>query len=90
MNTGIQDSISLAEVLTAAVRGGDEGQLDAWAARRHRIATEVVAFTDRMTRLATMKSGLSQAVRNTLISLVGHAPGVTGRLASRLAELEAG
>lgn len=89
MNTGIQDSLSLAQALTVVLRDGDETPLDAWAAARHRVATDVVGFTDRMTRMATLKSGLSQSVRNALIGLAGHVPGVTQRLASRLAELEA-
>jgi 2-polyprenyl-6-methoxyphenol hydroxylase-like FAD-dependent oxidoreductase len=52
MNTGIQDSISLAEALTSTLRDGDEARLDAWAAQRHKVATDVVTLTDRMTRLA--------------------------------------
>jgi 2-polyprenyl-6-methoxyphenol hydroxylase-like FAD-dependent oxidoreductase len=61
MNTGIQDSISLAEALTSTLRDGDEARLDAWAAQRHRVASDVVMLTDRMTRVATMKSPTAQA-----------------------------
>ena len=56
MNTGIQDGISLAEVLCDALKDGDDKRLDKWAAERHRIACDVVALTDKMTRMATMKS----------------------------------
>jgi 2-polyprenyl-6-methoxyphenol hydroxylase-like FAD-dependent oxidoreductase len=31
MNTGIQDSISLAEALISTLDDGDEARLDAWA-----------------------------------------------------------
>ena len=32
MNTGIQDSISLAETLAITLQDGDEARLDTWAA----------------------------------------------------------
>src|SRR5262249_26768728 len=54
MNTGIQDSISLAEALTRTLRNRDDARLDAWAAQRHKVASDVVTLTDRMTRVATM------------------------------------
>ena len=57
VNTGIQDGISLAQVLADTLRDGNEERVDAWAEERHKVATEVVALTHRLTRLATMKSG---------------------------------
>ena len=74
MNTGIQDSISLAETLAITLQDGDEARLDSWAARRHKIAKDVVALTDRMTRVATMKSPTGQALRNMAVAFVGHLP----------------
>ena len=56
MNTGIQDGVSLAKALTETLKDGDEARLDAWASERHQVAVDVVALTDRMTRMATMKS----------------------------------
>jgi 2-polyprenyl-6-methoxyphenol hydroxylase-like FAD-dependent oxidoreductase len=75
MNTGIQDSVSLAQALTSTRKDGDDGQLDFWATERHRVATGVVALTDRMTRLATMKSRTGQTLRNIAIEF---APGPRG------------
>jgi 2-polyprenyl-6-methoxyphenol hydroxylase-like FAD-dependent oxidoreductase len=89
MNTGLQDSVSLAETLAATLQGGDEARLDAWAARRHRIAADVVAFTDRLTRMATMKSRAAQTVRNLAMASAGRLPPVRAALANRLAELDA-
>lgn len=89
MNTGIQDAISLAQVLAATSPDGDESHLDAWAARRHKIATDVVALTDRMTRMATMKSSFGQSLRNAALAFVGHLPPVKAALARDLAELDA-
>ena len=50
MNTGIQDSVSLAEALTSTLRDGDEAQLDAWAAQRHKVASDVVTYRQNDSR----------------------------------------
>jgi len=89
MNTGIQDSVSLAEALSATLQDGDATRLDAWAAKRHRVARDVVAMTDRMTRVATMKSPTAQALRNFAVGFLGHLPPVRHALARTLAELDA-
>ena len=89
MNTGIQDSISLAETLAITLKDGDEARLDTWAARRHKVARDVVALTDRMTRVATMKSPTGQALRNMAVAFFGHLPRVRAAVAKTLAELDA-
>ncbi|HUI95954.1 MAG TPA: FAD-dependent monooxygenase [Xanthobacteraceae bacterium] len=89
MNTGIQDSVSLAEALTETLRDGNEARLDAWAQQRHKIAAEVVALTDRMTRIATMTSPTGQTLRNTAVAFAGHLAPVRAAVAKRLAELDA-
>ena len=89
MNTGIQDGVSLAKALTATLKDGDEARLDAWASERHQIASSVVALTDRMTRMATMKSGTGKILRNIAIAFAGHLPPVRAALAKSLAELDA-
>jgi len=89
MNTGIQDSVSLAEALTSTLRDGDEARLDAWAAQRHKVASDVVKLTDRMTRVATMKSPTGQALRNIAVAFAGHLPPVRAAVARTLAELDA-
>ncbi len=89
MNTGIQDSLSLAEALTSTLQDGDEARLDAWAAQRHKVASDVVKLTDRMTRVATMKSPTGQALRNIAVAFAGHLPPVRAAVARTLAELDA-
>ncbi len=89
MNTGIQDAVSLAHVLADSLRDGDEGRLDGWAAARHRVATDVVSLTDRITRMATMKSPFGQALRNAAIAFAGHVPPIRAAIARNLAELDA-
>ena len=88
MNTGIQDAVSLAGALDRTLKTSDEASLDDWASARHRVASEVVAFTDRMTKMATMKSPLGQLLRNSAIGLAGHLPPLRAKLATKLAELE--
>ena len=87
MNTGIQDGVSLAHVLADTLRDGNEARLDAWAEERHKVATDVVALTHRLTGLATMKSGPGQAMRNAALAFAGHLPPVTAAIARNLAEL---
>jgi len=88
MNTGIQDAMSLAGVLADVLAGADATKLDAWAADRHRVAAGVVAFTDRMTRIATLDSPAARTVRNAAISVAGHLPFLSHALARNIAELD--
>ena len=88
MNTGIQDAISLAQALLKTIKDGDETRLDSWANERHRIASNVVAMTDRITRVATMKSRTGQTLRNAAILFAAHLPPVRAALARQLAERE--
>jgi 2-polyprenyl-6-methoxyphenol hydroxylase-like FAD-dependent oxidoreductase len=89
MNTGIQDSVSLADAVTKTFEDGDDARLDAWAAARHRVATDVVATTDRITRMATMKPGIGRSLRNAAFAFAGHLPPIRTALANTLAELDA-
>lgn len=89
MNTGIQDAVSLAGELVDTLKDGADSRLDSWAARRHRVARDVVTLTDRMTRMATMKSGAGQTLRNVAVAFAGHLPPVRAALARTLAELDA-
>jgi len=88
MNTGIQDSLSLAPILAAVIRGADESVLDEWASARHRIAVDVVTMTDRMTRMAKLKSPTAKVLRNLAVAFAGHLPPVRDALARTLAEIE--
>jgi 2-polyprenyl-6-methoxyphenol hydroxylase-like FAD-dependent oxidoreductase len=88
MNTGIQDSLSLAGILADVIGGADESLLDEWAAGRHRIASEIVTMTDRMTRMAKLKSPTAKSLRNLAVAFAGHLPPVREALARRLAEIE--
>jgi 2-polyprenyl-6-methoxyphenol hydroxylase-like FAD-dependent oxidoreductase len=89
MNTGIQDAVSLAAVLSDVVeRRAGKAALDSWADARHEVAAEVVALTDRMTRVATLGSPAARLLRNAVMRSAGHVPFLTQALARKLAELE--
>ena len=86
MNLGIQDAVALATALAAVLDGGPDTPLDDYSAARRPIAEQVVALTDRLTRLATLPRA-ARPLRNTAISLAGRLPAVRKALAWRLSGL---
>jgi 2-polyprenyl-6-methoxyphenol hydroxylase-like FAD-dependent oxidoreductase len=86
MNTGIQDAIVLAEALVTTLASGNEEPLNAYSAIRRPIAIQVVALTDRLTRLATVGRRL-RPLRNTLLKFLACIPAFRRRLAWRLSGL---
>jgi 2-polyprenyl-6-methoxyphenol hydroxylase-like FAD-dependent oxidoreductase len=88
MNTGIQDAVALGHALTAVVRGSaDESRLDEYDRVRRPVAERVVAFTDRMTRMATLRTPRARAVRNTVVGWIGRIPAFRRWMAMELSEL---
>lgn len=79
MNTGIQDGHALGRAFA-------DGQLDGYEAQRRPVAQRVVAFTHRMTRLATMRNPMARGARNIVLPLLGRTS-LPNRLATELAEL---
>ncbi|WP_319446586.1 MULTISPECIES: FAD-dependent oxidoreductase [unclassified Mycobacterium] len=86
MNLGIQDAVVLADALAAVLDGGPDALLDEYSATRRPIATQVVALTDRLTKLATLPRAL-RPVRNVMLGIIGRIPRATRALASRLSGL---
>jgi 2-polyprenyl-6-methoxyphenol hydroxylase-like FAD-dependent oxidoreductase len=80
MNTGIQDGYTLGRAFAT-------GQPDDYEAQRRPVAQRVVAFTDRMTRIATTRNRAVRAARNIALPLLGHLPAFRTKLATELAEL---
>lgn len=89
MNTGIQDAALLGALLVRVLSGEPEALLDDYEQVRRPVALGVVRFTDRMTRMATLRPRPARAVRNTVIRLATRIPAVRTALAFRLAELAA-
>jgi 2-polyprenyl-6-methoxyphenol hydroxylase-like FAD-dependent oxidoreductase len=86
MNLGIQDAVALAEGLTLVAGGAPDTVLDDYAAARRPIAQQVIALTDRLTRLATLPRAL-RPIRNVVMGLAGRIPAVRRALAWRLSGL---
>jgi 2-polyprenyl-6-methoxyphenol hydroxylase-like FAD-dependent oxidoreductase len=88
MNTGVQDAVSLASALVAAIRNGDESELAAWEEKRLKIAHSVVNTTDKMTKLALSSNPLTHLLRETVLGILGHVPAVEHAMARRLSEID--
>jgi 2-polyprenyl-6-methoxyphenol hydroxylase-like FAD-dependent oxidoreductase len=85
MNAGILDAMRLADALAQAL-AGELHALDDYGRERRPVAQQVVAFADRLTRLATVPRALRGA-RNALLSLLAKLPPFRRRLAWRLSGL---
>jgi 2-polyprenyl-6-methoxyphenol hydroxylase-like FAD-dependent oxidoreductase len=82
MNTGIADGFDLATTLAAVLRGeSDDAFLDHYAVRRRKAALEVLRFTDRVTRVATLRSPVARRMRRLLARTVGRNARVKRRVA---------
>ena len=80
MNTGIQDGYALGRAFAT-------DQLDGYEAQRRPVAQRVVAFADRMTRIATTRNPAIRGARNIALPLLGRIPAFRTKLATELAEL---
>ncbi|MEV6070970.1 FAD-dependent monooxygenase [Nocardia sp. NPDC052001] len=87
MNTGIQDAAFLGDVLARTVHG-EPNLLDTYEQTRRPVALRVVSFTDRVTRMATLRPAPARQLRNLLLSTVTRIPAVRRTLAFRIAELD--
>src|SRR5215210_6196104 len=83
------DAAHLAWKLALVVRGRGPGSLlDSYERERRPVARGVVSTTDRLTRLATVRSPLLRRLRNVLIPIAARAGRLPGRLAKNLSELD--
>ena len=88
MNTGIQDAVALGHILAGVLAGrAAERQLDHYERTRRPVAERVVALTNRMTRMATLRTRRARAMRNAVLRLIGRIPAARRWLATELAEL---
>jgi 2-polyprenyl-6-methoxyphenol hydroxylase and related FAD-dependent oxidoreductases len=87
MNLGLRDAEALAGALAEALDSGRDAPLAAYAEARRAAAAEVLAMTDRLTKVATLSSPLARWVRNRLIGLAGAFAGNRKLFATRLAGL---
>lgn len=88
MNTGIQDAVALGRLLARVLGGEPDSLLDSYEAIRRPVALDVVALTDRMIRVATLRSRPARLLRNTAIRLLSRIPAARAKLAYQLAGLD--
>ena len=62
------------------------GELDGYETQRRPVAQRVVAFTHRMTRIATTRNAAARAARNIAMPVLGRL-GLSTKIATELAEL---
>lgn len=86
MNLGIQDAVVLAGTLHAVLGGDSDAALNAYSASRRPIAQQVLALTDRLTRLSTLPRS-ARPVRNLLMRTAAHIPAVRSKVAWQLSGL---
>jgi 2-polyprenyl-6-methoxyphenol hydroxylase-like FAD-dependent oxidoreductase len=88
MNTGIQDAIALGKLLADAVSGRSaQCKLNQYEQKRRPVAARVVAFTDRMTKFATLRSTAGRKLRNLVLRTIGSVPAMPVKLAYELSGL---
>lgn len=88
MNTGIQDAVALAARFAGVLcDGADERILDGYEAERRPIAADVVAFTHRITRVATVDHSGIRRIRNATLRVLNRIPAVRRNIALNLSEL---
>ncbi|MEW2386533.1 FAD-dependent oxidoreductase [Micromonospora sp. NPDC047707] len=86
MNLGLHDAVALGRALSEVLRGGPESILDEYAAARRPVAKDVLKFTARLTRLATVSPPV-RPLRNALLRSAAALPAFRRRLAWRLSGL---
>ncbi|WP_280242537.1 FAD-dependent monooxygenase [Nocardia abscessus] len=87
MNTGIQDAAALGPLLVRVLAGEPVTLLDEYETTRRPVALGVVSFTDRMTKMATLRQRPARALRNLILATLARVPAFRYRLAYQLAEL---
>ncbi|BDU18129.1 FAD-dependent monooxygenase [Lysobacter auxotrophicus] len=85
MNLGIRDAVALSTALGESIRVGSDEPLDSYNETRRTAATKVLAMTDRLTRLATIRSPAARWIRNHLIDAAGRSARVRAYAAQTLA-----
>jgi 2-polyprenyl-6-methoxyphenol hydroxylase-like FAD-dependent oxidoreductase len=85
MNLGLRDAEALSRVLADALRSQDDSSLEAYAQARREKAKQILAMTERLTYVATLRSPVSCWLRNRLIAVVDCLPGVKRGIARTLA-----
>jgi 2-polyprenyl-6-methoxyphenol hydroxylase-like FAD-dependent oxidoreductase len=89
MNTGLQDASNLAWKLALTLQGkATPALLDSYSSERHAIGKLILASTDRLTRLMTVRNFFLRWGRNLLLRVVNCFSGVKRGMARQLMMLD--
>jgi 2-polyprenyl-6-methoxyphenol hydroxylase-like FAD-dependent oxidoreductase len=88
MNTGIADAYDLADRLAAVTAGrADESVLDGYDRERRAAAAAVLAFSDRMTKVASLRSPPGRALRNLALRTLTRIPAIRATITTQVTGL---
>jgi 2-polyprenyl-6-methoxyphenol hydroxylase-like FAD-dependent oxidoreductase len=88
MNTGLQDAYNLAWKLALVNAGhAPASLLDTYELERHPVAESVMRTSDLMLKAATLRSPITQQIRNRLLPLLAQQDFFQHRMTGQLAEL---
>jgi 2-polyprenyl-6-methoxyphenol hydroxylase-like FAD-dependent oxidoreductase len=90
MNTGMMDAYNLAWKLALVADRAPEGLLDSYCQERVPAASDVLGFTDKIIRLATMRHPIKRALRDTLLPAATRLPLVQKGAARQLSQVSVG
>lgn len=85
MNLGLRDAGMLAHALAEALEAGTRAPLEHYAATQRSAAQHVLHMTQRLTRVATVRSGPGSRLRNGIISTASRLPPLRRKFARTLA-----
>jgi 2-polyprenyl-6-methoxyphenol hydroxylase-like FAD-dependent oxidoreductase len=85
MNLGLRDAGMLAASLAEALQTGSRKPLEHYAATQRSAASHVLQMTDRLTHVATVRSGAGSWLRNSMIASASHISPFRRRFARTLA-----
>jgi 2-polyprenyl-6-methoxyphenol hydroxylase-like FAD-dependent oxidoreductase len=85
MNLGLRDAVSLGDAFAMQDDGGRQKALETYAVERRAAAGKVLELTDRLTRIATLRSPFARLVRNSAIASLGKVTAIRKAAAGRLA-----
>lgn len=88
MNTGMQDSVNLAWKLAWVLAGrSPENLLDSYNEERIKVGNEVLALTNRLTQLATLRNTMAVRLRKVMLPFLGGLDFVQFKIADSLEEV---
>jgi 2-polyprenyl-6-methoxyphenol hydroxylase-like FAD-dependent oxidoreductase len=88
MNTGLQDAHNLAWKLALVQTGSaPDSLLDTYESERHPVAESVLRTSDMILKMATLRSPITQQIRNRIIPLLVQQDFIQQRMTAQIAEL---